>query len=206
MATGYLDLAYMAEFALVFNLTLKELEIKPLITKIESLKDDLEAALEKTKKIELSRDLLVSINKNKDILKLNDESCNNSKLKDNDKKICKFAKRIKEGKASKHIKFFMYIILITLFSITIANHYAFASWLNNEGLGNSFQISWWIIFISLASAIIHSIKSIKKTKQVKDYFFNSDNCVKVSTLQCIAEINNLVKINNQPPTNGDNFI
>jgi hypothetical protein len=204
MAVGYLDLAYMAEFALVFNLTLKELEIKPLLASIENLRYDLEEALEKTKKIELSKKLLVSTTKHKNILKLNDESCDYGNSED--KKTRLFAKKIKDGKIARNIMISMFFILFILFFITVANHYGLSIWLNKHEYGLYFQLSWWAAFALLTWSILYSIVSIKKLKEVKDYFFNNDGCIKEATLENIAEINNLVRINDKQPLNNMDFL
>ncbi|NYT27826.1 MAG: hypothetical protein H0A76_07990 [Candidatus Thiodubiliella endoseptemdiera] len=164
MAYGYLDLAYLIEISVVFNLAYREIKHGFVLEKMKKIREEIskdEELQERIKKIKKDTSLgsdvvesdynkLVAIiecdSNAKDCADINTDLC---KAWDHDKRYCKyFVKTILTGRGLFQVNTSIVVALIILLFATIFPH-----------IGIDFNpFIWWILFSMLCVTIVVPIR------------------------------------------------
>jgi hypothetical protein len=175
MASGYLDLAYLIEISVVFNLAYREIKHGTVLEKMKKIREkmfrdeELQERIKKIKKdsslgsdtVASSYEKLIAIisveyddNKSEDCKKIDSKLC---KAWDHNKRYCKyFVNIILTGKGLVRVNFSIGITLVILLFATIFPH-----------INMNFNIFiWWILFVTLVITILIPIYLLYMSEKV----------------------------------------
>lgn len=181
MASGYLDLAYLIEISVVFNLAYREIKHGNVLEKMKNMRENMlrdKELQERIKTIEKDdslggKSVYSSYKKLISIIECNSdklENCKNKKSNlykawEHNIKNCKyFVKIILTGKGLFRVNASIVVFLFILFFATIFSH-----------IGISFNIYiWWALFFMLAITIFIPIRLLYMSEKIDNILIGSN--------------------------------
>lgn len=180
MASGYLDLAYLIEISVVFNLAYREIKHGTVLEKMKKIRErmfkdrELQERIKEIKKdnslgsdaVESSYEKLIAIisveydgNKSEDCKNIDSELC---KAWNHNKRYCKyFVNIILTGKGLARVNFSIITALLILLLVTVFPH------INMSFNIFSFNIFiWWILLVALVATILIPIYLLYMSEKV----------------------------------------